>query len=104
MIFPEGPRARSLGLGYQPTTINCLEMRKVDQLVDSQAYSLNWGKWAQHKDEKEKLEANSIERKKKKKPCINVPIADQGSYFIAYNNTSLSNFPSLSLWFFSIPI
>lgn len=73
MIFPEGPRARSLGLGYQPTTINCLEMRKVDQLVDSQAYSLNWGKWAQHKDEKEKQEANSIERKKKKSLVLMFP-------------------------------
>ena len=86
-------------------------MTKVDRLVDSWAYSLNWGKWASHKDEKEKQEANSIERekKKKKKPFINVPSADQGRYSTAYNNTSLSNFLSLSLslslslWVFSIP-
>ena len=73
MIFPVGLKTRSLGLGYKPTAVNCLEMRKVGRLVDSWAYSLNWGKWAQHKDEKEKQEANSIERKKKKSLVLMFP-------------------------------
>lgn len=60
---PGGPKAKGLGLGYHPTSVNCLEMGIVDQLVDSQAQSLAWGKWAQHRDEKLEQQAKKIKGK-----------------------------------------
>ena len=49
-MVPKDPTARRFGLRDKLATINCLEMGKADQLVDSWPYSLNWGKWAQHRD------------------------------------------------------